>query len=238
MSLSFPSLSASYPEVAFLGRRLDDYRCFFDLNDTDLVGREVLDVAAGPASFALEATRLGAQVTAVDPLYDRPAPTLAALGQLGLSRTARALQQAPTAFHLDGEPASASLLECRSAALASFLADYPGGRGAGRYLAASLPELPFRNGVFDLVTCAHFLFLYADRLSPHFHFEACRELARVARSEVRIYPLVSLDGARYPHLDDLLTRLRHCGLSAEIRPVSHQILRGASEMLVLRRLLR
>jgi len=232
------SLSSAYPEVAFLGRSLAEYRAFLDLAERDLDGRSVLDVAAGPASFAAEATRLGAAVTAVDPLYDRPVATLANLGKAGLNLTAAALSQTPAAFNLDGEPATASLLAAREQSIRLFLRDYAGGRAAGRYRAARLPQLPFRNGVFDLVTCAHFLFLYGDRLPFEFHVEACRELARVARTEVRLYPLVTLAGIPYPDLDRLLARLHHVGLTSEIRPVSHQVLRGATDMLILRRTLR
>ena len=73
----------------------------------------------------------------------------------------------------------------------AFLDDYVRGRTQGRYLAASLPDLPFGGGQFDLALCSHFLFLYTDQLSCAFHRQAVRELCRVAR-EVRIFPLLDL----------------------------------------------
>lgn len=226
------------PEVAFLGRTFADYRGFLGLTDADIIGRAVLDVAAGPSSFAAEAVRLGVRVTAVDPLYDRPVQTLANLGRAGLRRDVDASGRPPDGLNLDGEPAAGLLHAERCRSLDCFLRDYAAGRATGRYLAAKLPELPFRQDSFDLVTCAHFLFLQGDRLPFSFHLDACRELTRLARIEARIYPLVTLEGQRYRDLDRLLRHLRHCGIGAELRPVERAVLPGAHQMLVLRRLLR
>jgi hypothetical protein len=41
-----------------------------------------------------------------------------------------------------------------------------------------------------LSVCSHFLFTYADRLDLEFHHTALRELHRVARREVRVFPLL------------------------------------------------
>jgi hypothetical protein len=226
------------PEAAFLGRTFADYRGFLGLEDADIIGRQVLDVAAGPSSFAAEAVRLGVRVTAVDPLYDRPVQTLANLGRAGLRRDADGSGPQAGSVNLDGEPAAGLLHAERARSLDCFLRDYAAGRAAGRYFAASLPELPFRHDSFDLVTCAHFLFLQGDRLPFQFHVDACRELARLARIEARIYPLVTLEGQRYRNLDRLLRHLQHCGIGVALRPVERAILPGANQMLVLRRLLR
>ena len=74
-------------------------------------------------------------------------------------------------------------MEHRTAALARFATDYAsnymGGSAIGRYVYAELPRLPFADGSFTLVLSSHFLFLYGDRLSPGFHAESLKELARV-----------------------------------------------------------
>src|SRR5689334_809929 len=57
------------PAVAFFGRTLAEYAAFFDLDVTALRGRDVLDVAAGPASFVAEACARRINAVAVDPLY-------------------------------------------------------------------------------------------------------------------------------------------------------------------------
>lgn len=53
-----------------------------------------------------------------------------------------------------------ALGQIRMAAMEKFLQDYPLGRQEGRYLNASLPQLPFAGREFDLALCSHFLFLY------------------------------------------------------------------------------
>jgi len=45
------------------------------------------------------------------------------------------------------------------AAMQEFLADYRAGGREGRYMAATLPHLPFADGAFDLALCSHLLFL-------------------------------------------------------------------------------
>ena len=62
-----------------------------------------------------------------------------------------------------------------------------------RYVAGGLPDLPFEADSADLALVANLLFVYDDRLDREFHAAALRELARVAREEVRVFPLASLD---------------------------------------------
>ncbi|WP_249312911.1 hypothetical protein [Lederbergia citrea] len=38
-----------------------------------------------------------------------------------------------------------------------------------RYVPVTLPSLPFKDGEFDILLSAHFLFMYADRLDYQFH---------------------------------------------------------------------
>ena len=65
-----------------------------------------------------------------------------------------------------------------------FLADYEAQRLYGRYVAASLPRLPFFDATFDLVLCAHLLFTYAQRFDFDWHLAACRERARAPKKPV------------------------------------------------------
>jgi hypothetical protein len=89
----------------------------------------------------------------------------------------------------------------------------------------------FRDGRFDIVLSSHFLFTYADRLDLEFHRAALRELHRVARGEVRVFPLVDQSGRPVPRL---LSRLRATlGIPQHIRRVGYEFQRGGNEMLVL-----
>src|SRR5438270_8831865 len=111
-----------------------------------------------------------------------------------------------------------------------FLEDFEKGKAEGRYVTASLPSLPFEDGRFDIALCSHLLFLYSDQLSLDFHRASIEELLRVA-SEVRVFPLLSLDRRPSPHLNPLVTYLAEKGWRTEVLPVPYEFQRGGNRML-------
>jgi len=84
-SISNPS-ELQVTGVAFFGRTFAEYSSFFDLAPAALVGRRMLDVAAGPSSFTAEARSLGIDAVAVDPLYGLSCEALAAYVQIDYAR--------------------------------------------------------------------------------------------------------------------------------------------------------
>ena len=227
-------MSLSYDRIVFFGRRLADYRRFFRLLEDDFKGA-ILDVAAGSASFNAEVTAQGGRVTSVDPIYRFSNARVALQTRLDFAHTQARAEASPNAFQLAQVGEFKDLWALRQAASERFLTDFPGGQATGRYRGGTLPALDPADGAFDLVLCGHFLFLYADRLDEAFHRASLRELLRVARREVRIYPLVSLDGTRHPYLPSLRAGLAAAGIVSEIVPLDYEVLRGANEMLLLRK---
>lgn len=121
----------------------------------------------------------------------------------------------------------------RRAAAQRFFADYEAHFVHSRYIGATLPRLPFLDGAFDLVLCAHLLFTYARRFDFEWHLAACRELARVSAGEVRLHPVCGPDGRRYPELERLRRELLARGIASRIVPVAYEFFVGSSAMLVL-----
>lgn len=121
----------------------------------------------------------------------------------------------------------------RRAAAQRFLSDYETHYPHARYVCGSLPRLPFLDGAFDLVLCAHLLFTYAKRFDFAWHLAACRELARVSAGEVRIHPVCGVDGRKYAELDRLQEELQACGVASKLVRVNYEFFIGASSMLVL-----
>ncbi|XVH33293.1 hypothetical protein ACNS7O_14865 (plasmid) [Haloferacaceae archaeon DSL9] len=115
----------------------------------------------------------------------------------------------------------------------TFIDDYAEGRKQGRYIHAELPKLPFEADSFSVVLSAHFLFLYSDRLDYDFHLSTLRELTRVASEQVRIFPLVGLDTAKYGRLDDIIQELTEDGHIVDLVEVPFEFQQGAGEMLVI-----
>ena len=213
------------------GRSMAEYVGMFDLGAQDL-GKQILGCADGPASFNAEMTAQGYRVVSSDPIYvftdheirQRVAATFETImGQMPATRDN---------FVWDTIPSIEALGELRMAAMEAFLRDFARGNQGNRYVASALPHLPFAASSFDLALCSNFLFLYSKQLGEAFHIMALRELCRVA-VEVRVFPLLDLDGQISPHLGPALATLRREGFHATVRTVPYEFLKGANEMVVI-----
>jgi hypothetical protein len=223
------------PTVSFFGRTLDEYARFFALDLAALKGRDVLDVAAGPSSFVAEACGRRINAVAVDPFYSSPADDLRGRIEADYARMFAQMRAKPKLFRLKSFPSLDAAEADRRLAAQRFLADYDAHLLHGRYVSGALPRLPFFDRTFDLVLCAHLLFLYAARFDLAWHVAACRELVRVSAGEVRIHPVCGADGKPYAHLPELRRTLGEDGIESEIVSVDYEFFAGSSSMLVLRR---
>ena len=223
--------------IAFYGRTLADYAEVLGFDPDRLRSRRFLDVAAGPSSFTCEATLAGAHAIAVDPLYRFRGPALRERFARDFADVAACVSNHRTRFCQSFEKAEAgdSIADRRRRATRRFLLDYRAGVAGGRYRAAALPQLPFPDAIFDTVLCGHFLFLYEHLFDAAFHRQACRELLRVCRGEVRIYPLTRFDGTPSQVLEGLLTELRGEGVTTTVETLASPMLEGADQRLILRR---
>ena len=219
----------SIDQVVPWGRTLDEYEAMFSLSRQDKAGR-ILGCADGPASFNAEMTAQGCRVVSVDPLY---ALTPEAIAQRGREAFDLMLDQARCNrqdFVWDRIGSPEALGQLRMKAQHLFLEDFPCGKVEGRYIDASLPDLPFSDGTFDLALCSHFLFLYSQQFDLEFHVRAMQEMLRVAR-EVRVFPLLQLGGAPSPHVQGVVAACREAGLCAELVSVNYEFMRNGNQML-------
>jgi hypothetical protein len=228
-----PSSEIELPSVSFFGRTLAEYAQFFALDLATLRGRAVLDVAAGPSSFTAEACRRGVDAVATDPLYGCTTDALATHVQLDYAKMVAQMRAKPRLFRLRSFPSIDAAEADRRAAAARFLADYAAHFAHGRYIGAALPRLPFLDHAFELVLCAHLLFIYARRFDLDWHVAACRELVRVSAGEVRIHPVCGANGRPYPELERLRRELLAQGVSSDVVRVDYEFFVGSGTMLVL-----
>ena len=223
-------MTFSLNEVVPWGRSFDEYVAMFAISEDDLLGKRILGCGDGPAAFNAALARRGGKVVSVDPLYQFSANEIRhridVTYPIVMEQTRKNLHD--FVWHNIGSVEE--LGRIRMAAMEEFLSDYPRGLTEGRYIEASLPTLPFKDGEFDLAICSHLLFLYSEHLSGEFHVAAISELCRVA-AEVRIFPLLELGAKRSRHLESVLTRLRQGGLAADIEPVAYEFQKGGNEML-------
>ena len=210
-------------------RSYSEYVAMFDLSE---LPESVLDCCAGGASFTAEAAQRGVDAVAVDPAYELPAAELVDTVRRSLPTGSAIVDQYAASFVWNwyGDPQHRD--ELRIEAADRFLQDVS--VAPERYVPGSLPELPFDDERFDLVLCSHLLFTWAEKYDRDWHLAALRELVRVSRREVRIFPLVH-QGAGDPveFLPELLEALKP--VKSEIRKVPYEFQVGADQMLVLTR---
>jgi hypothetical protein len=214
--------------VVPFGRTLAEYRLMFNLTDADLQC-QILDIAAGPASFTAEMYCLGYQVTAIDPIYKFSGAEIKqrfndCVDQI-IGQVDNTSQDWVWKFH----KSPADLRRNRELALQLFLADYDVGKIAGRYIAGEVPN-EIGTTAYDLILCSHFLLLYSAQLSWEFHYQTVTKLLQHTH-ELRIFPLLTLMFDRSPYLDRLCEYLEKIGYQTQIVPVEYELQPGGNEML-------
>jgi hypothetical protein len=204
----------------------------FGLTETDL-GLRILGCGDGPAAFNSVLTQRGGNVVSVDPVYIFEAEQI----RIRIADTYETVMSQMYKNHSDYVwgviPSVEQLGRLRMSAMEVFLADFDAGKQAGRYIPGELPSLPFANGEFDIALSSHFLFLYSAHLSAEFHLQALQEMLRVSH-EVRVFPLLTLDGAASPYLRFVNEHLANQGFGVEVKRVPYEFQRGGNEMLVIK----
>jgi hypothetical protein len=222
-------MSIRLDRVVPFGRSLREYELIFNLTADDC-RRTILDCGGGPSSFNAELTTRGGSVVSFDPLYACSGAHIKQRFHDTVDGVIEQVNRTPGDWIWTYHHNSADLRRHRESALETFLADYEEGWCAGRYICASLPDLPFREDCFDLALCSHLLFLYSDLLSFDFHLASIQEILRVSR-ELRIFPLLALNGMPSPYVAPLQAELERHGWRTIVERVGYELQRGGNEMM-------
>jgi hypothetical protein len=220
-------------EVVPWGRTLAEYKLMFDLSAADLSSK-ILGCGDGPASFNAEMREIGSVVASIDPIYQFSAEQIEQRVKDTYETVISQVKQNADRYIWKNFHDADALGQARLAAMEKFLWDYQTGQDEGRYLWQSLPTLAFTDRQFELCLCSHLLFLYSDRLSLEFHVQSIYELLRVA-AEIRIFPLIKLDGDPSPHLDSIVQQLKSEGFDVQIQTVGYEFQKGGNRMLKVAR---
>lgn len=218
MQMSAPTLRLD--AMQFFGRLASDYHAMFGITLAALRGQRILDCPSGPCSFVAEAVAAGIDAVGVDPLYIHTHAELRERCESDIAGTIKAMSA-------HGDHYSAldliTYADSKRAALHGFLADYEIGRAANRYIAASLPLLPFADQSFDQTFSAHLLVTYSSPESggiltnspftEQWHQAAIAELLRVTKRVLHVYPTTTRTSParRHPYLEHIVARLQASG---------------------------
>lgn len=215
--------------IAFIGRSFNEYMKIFDLNENCLKNRRILDCPSGASSFTAIASRKGYDVTASDILYGIAPDKLEERCERDVQKIRQSLSGIEDMFVWEYFKNPDELLKHRIVTYKTFISDYRK-KIKNRYIKAELPGLPFKDNEFSLVLSSHFLFLYDDRLDYECHINSINEMLRVAE-EIRIFPLVGLNGKKSVFVDKITEDCQHIGVQSEITKVPYEFMCSGNEMM-------
>lgn len=229
MSKEEQSAKLDIERIIFVGRTYEEYMDMFLLSEKELKGKKILDCPGGACSFTAVGNQLGLDVTACDIAYYHASEDLKNKGLQDIEHAMESMEKAKGNYKWDYFHTIEDLKKHRLSALHECSTHMK--VSSERYIPVALPVLPFKNNAFDLVLSAHFLFTYGDRLDFPFHMETLKELLRVTKDEIRIFPLVDLEGKRYEYLEKIISYLTDHGYVAEEVIVPYEFQKNANSML-------
>ncbi|MBT2698659.1 SAM-dependent methyltransferase [Bacillus sp. ISL-40] len=233
MSRVEQSTKLDLERIIFIGRTFEEYLDLFSLSKEELEGKKILDCPAGACSFTAVSNKSGLDVTACDIAYYHSIEDLKNKGLQDIEHAMEHMQKAQGNYIWDYFKDIEGLKKHRLSALKDCAKDMR--ESSERYVPVTLPSLPFEDAEFDILLSAHFLFMYADRLDYQFHIKTLNEFLRVTKEEIRIFPLVDLEGKRYEHLDKLISYLVGNGCRVEEVKVPYEFQVNANSMLKIKK---
>ena len=229
MSRVEQSAKLDLERIVFIGRTFEEYMDMFALSIKELEGKKILDCPAGACSFTAVGNKLGLHITACDIAYDHPVEDLESKGLQDIEHAMQSMEKAKNNYIWRYFDDIEKLKKHRVHALKDCTSHMR--ESSKHYIPVTLPFLPFKDKEFDMLLSAHFLFMYADRLDEQFHIQTLNELLRVTKEEIRIFPLVDLEGNRYPYLERLIAYLLDKGYVVEEVNVPYEFMKNANAML-------
>ena len=221
-----------YKDIVPWGRSFDEYLGMFDLSEDDLA-RDIVGVGDGPASFNFRMNQRGTPIISVDPIYQFSEVELRQRIQETYDDVIAQARQNQDKFVWTKFSSVDELAETRMQAMDEFCRDFESGKQQGRYIDASLPNLPFPDYHFDLVLSAHLLFFYSANRDLAFHLDAVRELLRIG-TEVRIFPIVDVNSNPSPFLSPVIDELKKENIACSVKHVPYHFQKTGNEMLRLK----
>ena len=218
--------------VVLLGRTFEEYVRYFALKPRGLARKAILDVAAGVSSFTTEANQRGLNVTAFDQIYSTAATEIARRCEHDLQEVTRNIADRAV-YRWDFYKSAEGMREFRERAYKEFLRDFQ--FNPLRYIAGDLPKTKFADQQFDLTLVSYLLLVYEDQLSYEFHKASLRELMRITRGEIRIYPIVTFEAEASAYLPRLRAEEEFAAWTFDVVETDFEFLRNSNYFLRITR---
>lgn len=218
--------------IIFTGRTYNEYMRMFNLTAEDVAHETFFLCPGGASSFPAEATQNGGRVLAGDIVYGESRADLDYRGRASIGTIDAGMRDAQEGYHWGEFGDVDGLIRTRTEALDTFLDDYETGLVERRYLPCTLPSIPLDGEVVDLVLSDHLLFTYPQFFDYEFHITSIEAMLRVAKREVRLFPLISsASSMKPPYFEEVVQHIRMLGHEAVVETVAYHFQNGANEML-------
>ena len=212
------------------GRNLNEYITMFNLTESEL-NKSIISIGDGPASFNSE-LKDRSRVISIDPIYKFSSREIKSRIEEARPHILSQLQINKNKFVWGRVKNIEELEKLRLKAMNNFLKDFEKGKIEKRYIGHEMPNvLNFENNHFDLGLSSHFLILYSQ-LGLDFHLASINEMLRLAK-EVRIFPIINLNGEKTELLKDLIDHYEKT-IMVRIVKTDYEFQKGGNEMLVLK----
>jgi hypothetical protein len=214
------------------GRNLNEYKKMFKLTDEDL-SKKIIGFGDGPASFNFEASRLGYNVTSLDPIYQFTKTELEKRIKDTKDIVMEQMKKNVDNYLWTEIKNLHELEQVRMSAMKTFIEDYDKGKNDSRYIYHELPnKTQFNENSFDIGLSSHFLLMYPG-LGYDFHVKSINEMLRVSR-EIRIFPIVDLDGKRSELTNKIIEHFAK-DYDVKIVSTSYEFQKGGNLMLHIKK---
>jgi len=210
------------------GRNLAEYKSMFNLKESDF-NKKIIGFGDGPASFNTEATKLGVNITSLDPIYQFSCSEIKGRIEETRGVVMKQVRKNEKTFVWDTIESPDELEKIRLAAMGVFLEDFENGKKDNRYIYHELPKrTSFDDNTFHLGLSSHFLLLY-DNLGIDFHIASLKEMLRICE-EVRIFPIVNLKVEESKVLREIFREFEN-QYNLEVLKANYEIQKGGDQFL-------
>ena len=211
-------------QVALIGHTYNEYKQMFGFTREALKNKKVLDAGGGVSNFTGIANAFGLDVVAVDTIYDLPIPELEQRCNTDLAHVLNQLPKINNLYNWDyfGDISGLEISRIKSSQL--FLKDYE--NSPNHYVSGSLRNLPFDAFSVDISLVSHLMFLYDELLDEQFHMEALKELMRVTKEEIIIFPLYNLSGEESDFVQPIKEKLKELDVKYVIEESEYPVMKN------------
>lgn len=217
-------------EIVLIGRTFEEYCKMFALEELNLSEERILDVASGVSSFGATARKYGYYAVSSDRIYQFSSDEIESKCSKDLVEVMKNLKGIKELYKWDFFSSIDHLKKHRKKAYKTFIEDFSQTKDVN-YKFVEYPSSNFRDKEFSIALVSHFLFMYDEHLDYDFHKKTLKELIRITKKEIRIFPLLNLKGEKSEFVQKIIEDEEFKEFKFEKQEVDYEFVKGGNQFL-------